>query len=193
MSSDWGNEWAEWQWQLPTRLTRENPPCPEGFHLLGTSEVQKKTKSQVLGIFPWPLRCDNDQRWLSDAHWESLCAQPSSRHLVRTGDMSRVCAHPGSLQPGQEPKASTWTMKSQHDRIMKLVQIKWWCRCQGCLLLACSTPACWAPLTYRFIPELQRRKSWHQSHQFFGYEIAKELMRLYLAWWLSAVAATRYT
>lgn len=124
MSSDWGNEWTEWQWQLPTRLTRENPPCPEGFHLLGTSEVQKKTKSQVLGIFPWPLRCGNDQIWLSDAHWGSLCAQPSSRHRVRMGDMLRVCAHPGSLQPGQEPKASTWTMKSQHDRIMKLVQIE---------------------------------------------------------------------
>lgn len=42
MSSDGGNKWTEWQCQLPhphPGLTKENPPCPEGFHCLGISEV----------------------------------------------------------------------------------------------------------------------------------------------------------
>ena len=94
---------------------------------------QREAKSQGPGIFPWPLRCANDQSWLWEAHQGHYVHSPRLDTLQNVRCV-RVCAHSGSLHPGQEPKASPWTMKSQYDRIMKLAkkkEEKWWYRCQG--------------------------------------------------------------
>ena len=82
---------------------------------------QREAKSQGPGIFPWPLRCTNDQSWLWEAHQGHYVHSPRLDTLQNVRRV-RVCAHSGSLHPGQEPKASTWTMKSQYDRIMKLAK-----------------------------------------------------------------------
>ena len=84
---------------------------------------QREAKSQGPGIFPWPLRCANDQSWLWEAHQGHYVHSPRLDTLQNVRCV-RVCAHSGSLHPGQEPKASPWTMKSQYDRIMKLAKKK---------------------------------------------------------------------